>query len=109
MILFVSLFLANTAIGMDKTNSRRFIETNATVASCSICEKRKKEFEKQGLQGDPILPNEPKDSPEPFQEETRNAAIALPQSVISKIAESFHKKTKKTHNDRISRKGKNFF
>ncbi len=35
MILFVSLFLANTAIGMDKTNSRRFIETNATVASCS--------------------------------------------------------------------------
>ncbi len=47
MILFVSLFLANTAMGIDKTNSRRFIETNATVASCSICEKRQKELEEQ--------------------------------------------------------------
>ncbi|EMH44834.1 hypothetical protein HMPREF1430_00249 [Helicobacter pylori GAM96Ai] len=95
MILFVSLFLVNTAIGMDKTDSRRFIETNAIVTSCSICEKRKKELEEQGIQSDPILPNEPKDSNEPFQEETRSTTIALPQSVISKIAESFHRKNEK--------------
>ncbi len=76
----------------DKTDSQGF----GVVATCSICEKRKKELEEQAQkeQDDPILQNEPNDSIESLETEARNTKTPLPQSVISQIAQSFYPKAK---------------